>query len=159
MAYNPEDTFYLYCLDHQSQSKGETAADFRFDSTPLLEQIRSFPMLDGNPMDLAEQMPDYSGFSICILQDKGNHLEMIKRSSGSQIQDILNQVFRDWLNGKGKKPVSWKTLIQCLQSSGYNELMKKIKVVLGESVACYIIIISAVVCSLLLEAIIIIIAT
>ncbi len=90
-------------------------------------------MLDGKPIDLADQMADYSGFAICILQDKGNQLDIIERDSGTRVKDILNQVFRDWLNGKGKQPVSWKTLIECLQSSGFNELVKKMMAVLGES--------------------------
>ncbi len=101
---------------------------------PLLSQMRSFPMLDRNPTDLVEQIPEYSGFAICILEDEGNQLQIIKKSFGPQIQDILNQVFIDWLNGKGKKPVSWKTLIQCLQSSGYKELVRNMKAVLS---MCY----------------------
>ena len=137
MACDPEDTFCLYCLDHQIQSKGETAV-IHFDGTPLLEQIRSFRMLNGNSIDLAEEMTDYSGFAICILQDKGNQLQMIKEDFGTRVKDILNQVFRDWLNGKGKEPVSWRTLIQCLQSARFNELVNKMMAVLGESVACYI---------------------
>ena len=91
-------------------------------------------MLDGNPTDLVEQMPDYSGFAICILEDKANQLEIIKRDSGPQIKDILNRVFIDWLNGKGKEPVSWKTLIECLQSSGHRELVRNMKAVLS---TCY----------------------
>ncbi len=91
-------------------------------------------MLDGNPTDLAEQMPDYSGFAICILEDKANQLEIIKRDSGRQVKDILNRVFIEWLNGRGKEPVSWKTLIQCLQSSGHKELVRNMKAVLS---MCY----------------------
>ncbi len=89
-------------------------------------------MLGGNPIDLAEEMSDYSGFAICLLEDKkGNQFGNIKEGFGPRVKNILNQVFTVWLNGKGKKPVSWRSLIECYKNSGHNKLMKDMRAVLG----------------------------
>ncbi len=92
-------------------------------------------MLDGNPTDLAQEITDYSGFAICILEDeKGNKLWRIRIGYGPQVTNILNQVFIEWLHGRGKKPVLWTTLIECLKRAGHNELLKDMMAVFGELV-------------------------
>ena len=39
---------------------------------------------------------------------------------------IKREIMRRWVNGKGKKPVSWRTLVEVLESVKLNELVKDI---------------------------------
>ncbi len=68
---------------------------------------------------------DYSKFSICILDDDdGSEIKGLERSYGPIIKDILSEVFYVWLSGKGREPVTWSTLIDCLKADDQLELVK-----------------------------------
>lgn len=37
------------------------------------------------------------------------------------------KIFEKWLNGEGRKPVTWATLIQALEDAGFRELARQLK--------------------------------
>ncbi len=39
----------------------------------------------------------------------------------------MNEVFSEWIIGKGKSPVSWRTLISCLETTGLREIAKELR--------------------------------
>ena len=97
------------------------------DDRPKLSDLRHFPTCTGKAIDLASKMSDYEIFVICILEeDTGDNMEIIKKDE-SKVASILTEVFRQWLKGKGLKPVLLKTFISCLEKAEYHELIKDMK--------------------------------
>ena len=67
--------------------------------------------------------PDYKKFGTLLLEDKmGNKVTNIKASEHGDPVDITVEILKQWLQGKGRKPVTWKTLVKCLQDTNLNVL-------------------------------------
>ena len=55
---------------------------------------------------------------IQLLQDDtGNTIEGIERKKRGDPSEITVEILRQWLLGKGRKPVTWQTLVNCLQDA------------------------------------------
>ena len=67
-------------------------------------------------MDLAIEIgTDYEKFGTLLLEDeKGNKVKNIKVSEHGDPVDITVEILKQWLQGKGKEPVTWQTLVKCL---------------------------------------------
>ena len=58
---------------------------------------------------------DYKRFGIELLEDaNGDKMDEI-RENNSRAADMRMEIMRGWLRGKGKKPVTWRTLIEVLR--------------------------------------------
>ena len=97
------------------------------DDPPTLDGLRYFPVKDGR-IDIAEEIgSDYEKFGILLLEDKtGNKVKNIKVSEHEDPLLITVEILRQWLIGKGKEPVTWQTLLKCLEATGLNVLAKNI---------------------------------
>ena len=74
---------------------------------------------------------DYDEFGIELLEDaNGDKMEEITENN-SRARDIKREVMRGWLRGKGKKPVTWRTLIEVLRKIDLDELADDITDALG----------------------------
>ena len=94
----------------------------------MLFELRRFPKLDGKSIDLAAEIVDYNLFVTCILEDdRGSKLAAIKKGHGPSVTEIMNEVFNQWLIGRGKQPVEWRTFIDCLMNADYHELVKDLR--------------------------------
>ena len=58
------------------------------------------------------------------LHFEGADILRIQLSTHHQPQSATIQVLQEWLEGRGRKPVNWSTLIAALEASGHNELAK-----------------------------------
>ena len=57
-------------------------------------------------------------FGIQLLQDDtGNTIEGIEKKKRGDPGDITFEILRLWLQGKGRQPVTWQTLVNCLQDA------------------------------------------
>ena len=103
------------------------------DGPPTLDILRHFPVTNGH-MDLAEEIgADYEKFGTLLLDDKkGNKVKNIEVSEHGDPVDIAVEILRQWLQGKGRKPVTWQTLVKCLQNSDLNTLVDNMKRSLSE---------------------------
>ena len=45
---------------------------------------------------------------------------------------ITIEILQQWLQGKGRKPVAWQTLVRCLQDTGLEVLADNMKSSLSE---------------------------
>ena len=86
------------------------------DTPPELPILRHFPVRDGY-VDIAEKIgTDYKHFGTLLLNDndgsKVNNIEMSKRGDPTE---IAAEIFEQWLQGRGRMPVTWQTLIKCLR--------------------------------------------
>ena len=82
-------------------------------------------------MNLAEKIGvNYCEFGILLLEDDyGDRIAAIEKEQGKSASDINLEVFRLWLKGKGKQPVTWATLVAVLQDIGLVKLASDIEAV------------------------------
>ena len=65
--------------------------------------------------------PNYEKFGTLLLEDKkGNKVDSIAKSKHYISVDITVEILKQWLQGKGRKPVTWQTLVKCLQDTNLN---------------------------------------
>ena len=58
---------------------------------------------------------NYSQFGIFLLEDaNGIRVQSIEHKHRGDAMQINKEILREWATGKGKKPVSWKTLTEVL---------------------------------------------
>ena len=94
-------------------------------ASPILPLLRNFSVGDEKVIDIVTEIAgqDYTKFGQCILKDDtGNKVRSIKMSNRHNTRETVNEILSDWLNGKGKWPVTWPILVQCLQYSDLNAL-------------------------------------
>ena len=87
-----------------------------------------FPVKDEH-IDIAEKIgADYKRFGQLILNDddgtKVNNIEVFKHGDPVPIAD---EILRQWRLGKGKKPVTWQILVECLRATDLNVLADNIE--------------------------------
>ena len=69
----------------------------------------------------------YSIFGIFLLNDDdGTLVDALTREHHHNAEDITKAILQRWLEGKGKTPVSWATLIDVLKWVGLDELVDQL---------------------------------
>jgi hypothetical protein len=95
--------------------------------------LHDFGASHGKKIDMAEHIaPIGSKFSTCLLDDDDGVLfKNIESSFGPHAgtTDILNDVFHQWLTGRGKRPETWATFVNCLRVARLNVLADSIETV------------------------------
>jgi len=77
---------------------------------------------------------DYEKFGIRLLQDdSGTIVAGIERKKLGDPGEITVEIFRQWLQGKGRKPVTWWTLVECLEDTNLHVAADYIKAIFGRS--------------------------
>ena len=96
-------------------------------STPTMMEIIRFPLKDSK-VNLAQEIgTKYFEFGTFLFEDAtGARISALEEELRHNAQNINRQIFREWLSGGGKKPVSWETLIAVLEDIGLSELAKLI---------------------------------
>lgn len=120
----------IYCYIHVEKIVSSCTSA---DAPPSLVVLRHFPVKNGL-IDIPEQIgTDYEKFGTFLLEDEsGNKVKNIKVSERDDPLVITVEILRQWLQGKGKKPVTWQTLVTCLQDTGLHVLAGKIDDSLSE---------------------------
>ena len=59
---------------------------------------------------------DYEHFGIQLLEDSnGVRIKGIEKSNRGDSVAITVEILRQWLQGKGRTPVTWQTFVECLR--------------------------------------------
>ena len=105
------------------------------DDRPTLPTLRDFPG-KGRSIDIAAQIgTDYSMLGTLILEDNnGKKVDNIKKAKLGDPVDTAVAILKMWVEGKGKTPVTWQTLVTCLRKTGLNVLADDIETVLSEHI-------------------------
>ena len=91
------------------------------DHSPTLHELRHFPVKGGYKDLVAEIKNDYQIFGTLLLKDEnGNIVAGIEKAKQGNPQDITVEVLHQWLQEKGRMPVTWETLGKCLQEAKLN---------------------------------------
>ena len=65
------------------------------------------------------------------LHFEGHEITCIKRDNHFQTEDACRAMFTKWLEGKGRKPTNWDTVIKTLDEASLGEIAQDLKQVLG----------------------------
>ena len=97
-------------------------------SPPTMMNIICFPLQDSKVNLTKEVGTKYLEFGILLLEDQtGAHISSLEKELMKNAQDINYRVFQEWLQGKGRQPVSWETLVSVLEDIGLNQLAESIR--------------------------------
>ncbi len=82
----------------------------------------------GRRLNLAQQIgADYYKFGTFLLEDvDGSRTEAIVQKHQREAENINMHIFRSWLEGKGKQPVSWATLVGVLRDMKLNRIAEEV---------------------------------
>ena len=81
---------------------------------------------------VAEIQNDYEHFGIQLLKDsKGVRIKGIEQAKLGHPVAITLEILRQWLQGKGRTPVTWRTFVECLRESRLNVPAEYIEAALG----------------------------
>ena len=70
---------------------------------------------------VSEMQNDYGALGGCLLiDDNGNKVKGIETAKHGDQVFITEEILRQWLNGKGRYPIEWGTLVKCLRVAGLN---------------------------------------
>ena len=115
-------------------SKFNTLCFQSTDGSPTLPELRRFPVKDQFMDIVAEIQNDYEQFGTQLLEDsKGVKIKGIAMSKLGDPVAITVEISRQWLLGKGRTPVTWRTFVECLRESGLNVPADYIETALGGS--------------------------
>ena len=94
------------------------------DEQPSLLALLSFPTGAERTMNIITEIgTSYEMLGTLLLSDyRGVILPAIREENQGIVDKITFEIMRRWVNGKGKKPVTWQTLIDCLNTVGLSHL-------------------------------------
>ena len=72
---------------------------------------------------------------IQLHDQKGAKITAIAQKCLNDGDQINVEILKEWLQGKGKKPVTWQTLVDVLIDTGLSELAKDIEASLSQVIA------------------------
>ena len=73
---------------------------------------------------------EYYKFGLFLLEDdSGSRIQSIAHQLMNNSEQINMEVLREWLAGKGKHPITWKTLTEVLHDIELNTLAREIEIV------------------------------
>ena len=57
----------------------------------------------------------------------GTDIERIRMDSHHQCESACRKMFQEWLDGNGRKPLTWRTLVKAVHEAGMSECAKDMK--------------------------------
>ena len=69
------------------------------------------------------------------LHFSGHDISRIERDHNKSVR-ACQTMFTEWLEGKGRKPVTWDTLIKALGEAELSQVARDLEIVLGTKLVC-----------------------
>ena len=100
----------------QGSQQGADESFQLFKGTPTLPQLMAFPMPNGCEINILTQIGvRYNVFGIFLLNDNGSITDALKESCMRDSHAINLEISKQWLQGKGKWPITWVTFLSVLK--------------------------------------------
>ena len=98
---------------------------------PTLQELLRFKCTDGRVVSVpVEVATKYVHFGIFLLDDQnGSKVKNIAHKNHCDAEQINTEIFQEWLTGRGKKPVTWTTLVEVLRDIELSTLAGDIEAV------------------------------
>ena len=102
------------------------------DEMPELHQLQHLSR-DSTVVNIIKAVaPCWEKFALYLKMER-NMIDIWKRDT-DQVEDAARELFGHWLDGNGRQPVSWRTLIQALHEAGLPIIATNVeKVLTGHS--------------------------
>lgn len=99
-------------------------------SRPTLPELLNFHGRKRKINIIQEIGIKYTNFGILLLKDEtGSNVAAITKKHLGSAELINIEILQEWLAGRGKEPVSWRTLIEVLRKAGLGVLADDIEAV------------------------------
>ena len=97
---------------------------FHSDAVPTIPELLNFNVGDDETVNIPREIgPNYLNFGAQLLLDKTlAHINDLERKYQKDGADINAHILNEWLDGKGRKPISWATLVKVLDIIKKKEL-------------------------------------
>ena len=101
------------------------------DTKPTLQELLKFTCTDGRVINIPVQLAtDYFGFGAFLLDDEnGSKVKIIAHNHQNNAREINTEILQEWLTGKGKKPVTWATIVGVMRDIEHFTLARDIEAV------------------------------
>jgi hypothetical protein len=98
------------------------------DEMPRLHQLQR--LCRGNVVVnvIRAVAPSWEKFALYLEMER-NMIDIWKRNA-DEVEDATRTLFGHWLNGNGRKPISWKTLIQALNENDLPNIASEVEAIL-----------------------------
>ena len=98
------------------------------DTNPNLQELLKFTCTDGRVISIPVEIGvKYFEFGIFLLDDRsGSRVKSMASKHQNVAKQINIEILQEWLEGSGKKPVSWATLVEVLRDIGLSTLADEI---------------------------------
>ena len=108
-----------------------TPHNYNPGTKPTLQELLRFTCIDGRvvsvPVEIATK---YVQFGTFLLDDKnGSKAMIIADKNHYDAERISTEILQEWLTGRGKKPVTWSTLVEVLRDIELSTLAGDIEAV------------------------------
>ena len=104
------------------------------DNSPKLPILRHFPVKDSF-IDIVEEIAtNYRHFGTRLLNDDGGSKVRIIEMKHEDPVDITVEILEQWLQGKGRLPDTWQTLVKCLRELKLHVLANSIQSSLSQHI-------------------------
>ena len=99
------------------------------EDTPTLPKILFFETSEGKKVKILEEIgARYRDFGMLLLDDQwGAITEYIALAKQNNVAEINREILSRWVEGEGKQPVTWATLIGVLKAIGRSGLAQIFK--------------------------------
>ena len=85
------------------------------DTKPTLQELQNFTCTDGRVINIpVEVSADYTKFGTFLLDNSASTVKIIAPKHHYNAEQINTEILQEWLNGRGKQPVTWATLVKAL---------------------------------------------
>ena len=96
-------------------------------SIPTMPELVSFKCGDSNINIAREIGCKYEVFGTLLLLDNTMaHIQDLERRFQGNGEQINMHILQEWVEGKGKKPITWTTLLKVINDIGMGELANKL---------------------------------
>lgn len=94
---------------------------------PEMWQLRMLVGMSGRTVRVVEEIsPDWEKLALA-LQFRGGVIRAVERNQHFQVEAACQTILQRWLDGESRHPVTWETLMECLEDIGHGTLATELR--------------------------------
>ena len=90
-------------------------------------QLQKFVGVRGRVVRVIEQISaDWEKLALAF-HFRGGVIRTVRESEHFQVEKTCHTILHKWLDGQGLQPVTWDTLVECLEDIGHRSLAEDLR--------------------------------